>query len=82
MIRALASIKICTLDDSAEALAELQQCGSIREYQTELEKLVTQVSGLSEPFLISCFIGGLKEEIHLNVKMFRPTSFTAAIGLT
>jgi hypothetical protein len=68
-------------DDSAETLAKLQQVGSIREYQTEFEKLATQVSGLSEPFLISCFIGGLKEEICLNVKMFRPNSLTSAIGL-
>jgi hypothetical protein len=68
-------------DDSAEALAKLQQGGSIRECQTEFEKLATQVSSLSEPFLISCFIRGLKEEIRLNVKMFRPTSLTAAIGL-
>jgi len=31
--------------------------------------------------LISSFDGGLKEEIHLNVKMFRPNSLTIAIGL-
>jgi hypothetical protein len=68
-------------DDSAEALAKLQQVGSIREYQTEFEKLATQVSGLSEPFLISCFISGLKEDLRLNVKMFRPTSLTSTIGL-
>lgn len=68
-------------DDSTEALAKLQQVGSIREYQTEFEKLATQVSGLSEQFLINCFIGGLKEEIRLNVKMFRPTSLSSTIGL-
>jgi hypothetical protein len=67
---------------SAEALAKLQQVGSIQKYQTEFEKQATQASSLSEPFLISCFIGGLKEEIHLNVKKFRPTCLTSTVGLT
>jgi len=68
-------------DDSAKTLAKLHQTGSIREYQTKFERLATQVSSLSKPFLISCFVGGLKEEIRLNVKMFRPNSLTSAIGL-
>jgi hypothetical protein len=66
----LTCFKTTEYDDSAKALVKLQQTGSIREYQTEFERLATQVFGLSEPFLISCFIGGLKEEIRLNVKMF------------
>jgi hypothetical protein len=58
----LTRFKPTKYDNSAEALAKLQQTGSIQEYQTELERLATQVPSLSEPFLISCFIGGLKED--------------------
>lgn len=31
--------------------------------------------------MISFFVGGLKEDIRLNVQMFRPISLSAAIGL-
>lgn len=68
-------------EDYAESLAKLQQTGNLREYQKEFERLANQVPRLGESFLISCFIGGLKEEIRLNVKMFRPTTLTSAIGL-
>lgn len=31
--------------------------------------------------MISCFVGELKEDIRLDVQMFKPTSLSAAIGL-
>lgn len=68
-------------EDYAESLAKLKQTGSLRDYQKEFEKLSNHVTGLPESFLVSWLIGGLKDEIRVEVKMFKPTSLMAAIGL-
>ncbi|KAF8411003.1 hypothetical protein HHK36_003542 [Tetracentron sinense] len=68
-------------DDHAGALAKLRQYSTLREYQAEFEKLANRTEGLSEMFLTRCFICGLKDDIRLDVQMFRPTSLTSTIGL-
>ncbi|KAF8401929.1 hypothetical protein HHK36_012880 [Tetracentron sinense] len=60
-------------EDYAGALAKLRQIASVRS--------INRTDGLTDSFLISCFVCGLKEEIRLDVQMFHPTSLNAAIGL-
>jgi len=47
--------------------------GNLRDYKRDFERLVDEVSRLSEYFLASFFIGELKEDTRLDVKMFFPT---------
>lgn len=50
-------------------------------YQSQFEELANRTEGLNVSFMISCFVGGLKEEIRLSVQMLKPTTLTDAIGL-
>ncbi|KAF8377757.1 hypothetical protein HHK36_031142 [Tetracentron sinense] len=68
-------------EDQAGPLAKLRQTSTLRDYQAEFEKLANRTEGLSEAFLTSCFICGLRDDICLDVQIFRPTSLTSAIGL-
>ncbi|KAK9233017.1 hypothetical protein WN943_023266 [Citrus x changshan-huyou] len=68
-------------DDAAEALSQLRQQTSVIAYQEEFKKLSHLVDDLPEPFLAGSFVGGLKDEIRLEVKMQRPCSLSTAIGL-
>ncbi|XP_026428220.1 uncharacterized protein LOC113324098 [Papaver somniferum] len=68
-------------DDPAASLAKLSQMSSLAEYQEEFERLSNMVTGLSEDFLISCYIGGLKEELRLEVQSFNPLTLVNAIGI-
>ncbi|GJZ88094.1 transposon ty3-G gag-pol polyprotein [Tanacetum coccineum] len=68
-------------EDPAEALSRLKQVTTMALYQEAFEKISHQVDGLPEVFLVGCFIGGLKEEIRLEVKLKKPRSLTDAIGM-
>ncbi|RWR72918.1 retrotransposon-related protein [Cinnamomum micranthum f. kanehirae] len=68
-------------DDPTAALAKLKQNPPVQDYQTQFEALANRTENLNESFMISCFVGGLKEDMKLNAQMFRPTSLSAAIGL-
>ena len=70
----------CLYDDPMGDLKGLRQTGSVREYQEAFEELLNRVD-LSEPYTVSCFIRGLKEEIQLAVRMFMPRDLQHAIGL-
>ena len=50
-------------EDTSEALPKLKQLTTVLAYQEEFEKLSHLVDGVSETFLISCFVAGLKDEI-------------------
>ncbi|KAF8364731.1 hypothetical protein HHK36_033288 [Tetracentron sinense] len=69
------------LEDCFGALAKLKQTTSVKEYQSQFERLANRTDGLTDFFLISCFVCGLKEEIRMDVQMFHPTTLNAAIGL-
>lgn len=52
------------------------------EDQTQFEYLANQVVGWpNKKALVGCFIGGLKDEIAVEIKMFKPENINAAIGL-
>ena len=69
------------LTDYKEELFKLRQGGSVADYLNEFDRLSTRISGLSEASLIYCFVGGLREDIRLNVKYFQRTNLSMAISL-
>ena len=60
-------------DDFTGALTKLRQIGTVKEYQTEFEKLANHTKGLPNDFYRSCFISGLKDAITLRSKCSVPT---------
>nr|GFC96529.1 transposon Ty3-G Gag-Pol polyprotein [Tanacetum cinerariifolium] len=50
-------------------------------YQETFERLSIRVEGLPESFLVGCFIGGLKDEIRLEVKLKKPRWLVEAMGM-
>ncbi|GKC33354.1 transposon ty3-G gag-pol polyprotein [Tanacetum coccineum] len=68
-------------DDASEALHRLKQVTTVAAYQESFERLSNRVDGLPESFLVGCFIGGLKEEIRLEVKLKNPRQLVDAIGV-
>ncbi|XP_061350311.1 uncharacterized protein LOC133295488 [Gastrolobium bilobum] len=68
-------------DDPAGALVKIQQTGSVLDYQSSFEKLVSKVSGLSATLLCSIFISGLKPHICRSVLTLRPVDYHEAFSL-
>ena len=68
-------------EDFDEALAKLQQTGTVREYQTQFERLAARVRQWPQRALVGSYVGGLKEEIRAEVKLFRPTILLHAASL-
>uniref|UniRef100_A0A2N9H8H7 RNA-directed DNA polymerase n=1 Tax=Fagus sylvatica TaxID=28930 RepID=A0A2N9H8H7_FAGSY len=68
-------------EDFDEALSRLRQTGTVREYQGQFERLAARVQDWPEKALLGCYIGGLKEDIRAEVKLFRPTTLLHATGL-
>lgn len=58
-------------DDPMADLKTLKQTGSVQEYHDLFDTLASRLS-LSEEYLLSCYLGGLDDEIQLAVKMFGP----------
>lgn len=54
--------------------------GSLQQYMEEFDVLYCK-SGLNEDQVVCHFLGGLKEEIELSVKIFKPTSLQLAFAL-
>jgi len=59
----------------------LNQRNSVLEYQTEFEKLLNKVTGVSEAALISIYTAGLKTPIHREVLLRRPSTLTQTFAL-
>ncbi|KAJ0031096.1 hypothetical protein Pint_13485 [Pistacia integerrima] len=68
-------------EDYDEALSKISQIGSFRAYLQEFEKLANRVTGWPKKALLGAFMGGLKAEIIVEVRMFRPKSLQRAIDL-
>ncbi|KAJ0836439.1 putative nucleotidyltransferase, Ribonuclease H [Helianthus annuus] len=67
-------------EDPSESLHRLKQLTTVTAYQEAFERLSNRIDGLPEPFLVGCFVGGLKEEIRLEVKLKKPRNLLEAIG--
>lgn len=59
-------------DDPMEALSKLKQEGSLEEYKNQFDILALKVHRLPDEHKLNCFLGGLKDEIRLPVRMFNP----------
>jgi len=68
-------------DDPMETLVKLKQIGSVEKYKSQFEYLANRVSGLLDHLKISCFLGGLNDDIRLPVRMFNPKTMTDAYSL-
>lgn len=68
-------------EDPTALLPKFQQTNLVEEYQTQFEELANCTKGLNDSFMVSCFVGGLKEEICPSVQMLKPATLTNAVGL-
>eukprot|EP00268_Persea_americana_P026380 TRINITY_DN25777_c0_g2_i1.p1 TRINITY_DN25777_c0_g2~~TRINITY_DN25777_c0_g2_i1.p1 ORF type:complete len:105 (-),score=12.74 TRINITY_DN25777_c0_g2_i1:2368-2682(-) len=68
-------------EDPTSLLSKLGQTSTVEHYQTQFEELNNRPNGLNESFMVSCFVGGLKEEIRLNVPMLKPVTLMDATSL-
>ncbi|GJZ53419.1 transposon ty3-G gag-pol polyprotein [Tanacetum coccineum] len=68
-------------EDPSEALSRLTQTSTVATYVEAFERLSHRVDGLPEVFLLGCFIGGLKDEIRLEVKIKKPRNLSDAISI-
>ncbi|XP_074342267.1 uncharacterized protein LOC141679753 [Apium graveolens] len=67
-------------DDPMADLKALKQLGSVQEYHDNFDALSSRLQ-LSEEYLLSCYLGGLKDEIQLSVRMFTPSTIQQALCL-
>jgi hypothetical protein len=65
-------------EDPSKALSRLKQTTTVVACQAEFERLSHQVDNLPEPFRIGCFVGGLQDEIQLEVKLNAQHSLSEA----
>jgi hypothetical protein len=68
-------------DDPMETLSKLKQGRPLEEYKKQFEVLANRVADLLEAHKLSCFMRGLKDEIRLAVKMFKPKALVDAYAL-
>ena len=69
------------LEDFDEALSQVLQIGSLRDYQREFERLGNRVRGWTQKALVGMFMGGFKAEIADGIRMFRPQTVKETISL-
>ena len=55
-------------------LKMLQQEGSVDEFVEEFDMVASQIPGLTNDQYLGLFIGGLKEEIRMEVQILEPSS--------
>jgi hypothetical protein len=63
-------------DDPMETLLKLKQVGSVEDYKSQFENLANRVIGLLDNLKLSCFLGGLSDDIRLLVLMFNPRTMS------
>ena len=66
-------------DDFFGDLMKLKQMGSMREYQSQFERLLSRVGKLPPAQQVGCFISGLEEHLRIDVQALKPTSSLFAI---
>ena len=67
-------------EDPMAELMRLWQKGTVTDYHTEFDAIVSRID-LSEANQLSCFLGGLQMEIQMMVRMFQPTFVMKAFSL-
>jgi len=64
-------------DDPMEEIKKVRQTGAVKDYQAIFERNLTRVN-LSQENAISCFVGGLKKELNMAVKITNPITLSQA----
>jgi hypothetical protein len=68
-----------------EELENLKQCGSVDEYYVKFEELMHRVlvynRSYDETFFITKFVGGLKPEVKIAIKLHKPRTVDLALSL-
>ena len=67
-------------DDPMVDIKKLRQTGSLQEYLMAFDSLMDKAQ-LSEDQAVSCFLGGLKHEMEMVVRMFNPQTLQATYSL-
>jgi len=67
-------------DDPMVALMRLRQKTSVDAYHEEFDSIITRLK-LANDHILSCFLGGLKQDIQMIVRMFESTSLQHAFTL-
>ncbi|KAL0404021.1 UNVERIFIED_CONTAM: hypothetical protein Sradi_2042900 [Sesamum radiatum] len=67
-------------EGSVSELMNLKQTGMIQEYMDRFDELLNCLE-LTEAYATSCFLGRLREEIVLQVRMFKPKTMQEMINL-
>ncbi|PKA64689.1 putative mitochondrial protein [Apostasia shenzhenica] len=67
-------------DDPMYELNTLRQTGTVQEYNNYFDAILTRLN-LPEPYAISCYLGGLKEELLGLVRIMKPKSLREAFSL-
>jgi len=67
-------------DDPMVALMCLRQKTSVDAYHEEFDSIISRLK-LANDHILSCFLGGLKQDIQMMVRMFQPTSLQHAFTL-
>ncbi|GFY86793.1 hypothetical protein Acr_05g0004320 [Actinidia rufa] len=68
-------------ENPSEALTRLKHTTTVSAYQEELEKLSQLIDALPDNHLIGIFIAGIKDEVHLDVKLKNPRTLSEAISI-
>jgi len=67
-------------DDPMVVLMRLRQKTSVDAYHEEFNSIITRLK-LANDHILNCFLGGLKQDIQMIVRMFQPTSLQHAFTL-
>lgn len=68
--------------DYQASLAKMSQTGSVEQYMEQFTRLSRRAPGFSQELLLSCFVGGLKDDIRIDVKSQKPRTLYEACELT
>ena len=68
-------------EDPHGALSKLLQTGTVTQYQSEFEKLMNRVTGISENLLISFYVSGLKLNLQRELLVAKPMNLGDAFAL-
>lgn len=64
-----------------EALPRVRQMGTLRDYQSNFERLANQVVGWPQSALVGTFLGCLCDDIADELRMAKPKTLHEAIGV-
>jgi len=68
-------------DDPMETLCKLKQVATLDKYKNLFDTLSLEVQRLLEEHKLNCFLGGLRDDIRVPVRMFNPKTLVDAYSL-